>query len=143
MQHHHFLNDIIWRALPRASIPSVKELHGLARSDDKRPDGLTLIPWHAGCSATWDVHVTDTLAASYIVDTSKCAAAPAKATTTCKETKYAASAISQTHLFFPLAFDMLGLINQVGHDFISTLGHRITCVTDDPVKPHFCTSVSQ
>ena len=30
-----------------ASIPSIKEPNGLFRSDGKRPDGLTLIPWQA------------------------------------------------------------------------------------------------
>ncbi|HSN23338.1 MAG TPA: hypothetical protein VLS45_04085, partial [Methylomicrobium sp.] len=134
-QRHHFLNDIIWRALTRASIPSLKEPHGLARSDGKRPDGLTLIPWQAGRSATWDVTVADTLAASYITDTSKCAAAAAEAAASRKETKYAS--ISQTHLFFPLAFETLGPINQAGHDFISAVGHRTTLITDDPRDTSF------
>ena len=134
-QRHHYLNDIIWHALTRASIPSVKEPHGLARSDGKRPDGLTLIPWQAGRSATWDVTVADTLAASYITNTSRCAAAAAEAAASRKETKYAV--ISQTHLFFPLAFETLGPINQAGHDFISALGHRIFSVTDDPRETSF------
>ena len=34
---HHQLNDLIWRALTRASIPSVKEPAGLSRSDGKHP----------------------------------------------------------------------------------------------------------
>ena len=74
--------------------------------------------------------VADTLAASYVANTSKCAAAAAEAAASHKETKYAA--ISQMHLFFPPAFETFGPINQIGHDFISTLGHHITSVTDDP-----------
>jgi len=31
--------------VPAANIPTVKEPSGLRRSDGKRPDGLTLIPW--------------------------------------------------------------------------------------------------
>jgi hypothetical protein len=61
-----FVNDIVWHALNRAGIPSMKEPHGLMRDDGKRPDGLTLVPWPAGRSATWDVTVIDTVAASYI-----------------------------------------------------------------------------
>ena len=34
---HHQLNDLIWRVLTRASIPSVKEPAGLSRSDGKGP----------------------------------------------------------------------------------------------------------
>jgi len=60
--HHHFINDLIWRALSKAGFPSIKEPHGLLTSDNKRPDGLTLIPWRDGCCATWDVTVTDTVA---------------------------------------------------------------------------------
>jgi hypothetical protein len=105
------------------------------RSDGKRPDGLTLIPWHAGRSVTWDVTVADTLAASYVTSTSSRAAAAAEAAASRKEAKYAV--ISQTHLFFPLAFETLGPINQSGHDFISALGHRISAVTDDPRETSF------
>jgi len=62
-QRHHFINDLAWRALSKAGFPSIKEPHGLLRSDNKRPDGLTLIPWRDGRCATWDVTVwpTDTM----------------------------------------------------------------------------------
>jgi hypothetical protein len=50
----------------RAGIPVVNEPQGLVRTDGKRPDGLILVPWQSGRSATWDVTVFDTLAASYI-----------------------------------------------------------------------------
>jgi hypothetical protein len=36
----------------KAGIPSVKEPHGLARSDGKRPDGSTMSLWLEGRSAT-------------------------------------------------------------------------------------------
>jgi len=60
------MNDLVWRALSKAGFPSIKEPNGLLRSDNKRPDGLTLIQWRDGRGATWDVTVTDTLAPSYI-----------------------------------------------------------------------------
>jgi len=34
---------------------AVKEPSRLDRQDGKRPDGLTLIPWHGGRSLVWDV----------------------------------------------------------------------------------------
>jgi len=40
-------------------------MQGLSRDDGKRPDGLTLVPWQSGRSATWDVTVAHTLATSY------------------------------------------------------------------------------
>src|SRR6218665_3224350 len=51
---HHAINDIIWRALPRAGGPSTREPAGLFRTDGKRPDGATLIPWSAGKYLAWD-----------------------------------------------------------------------------------------
>jgi len=59
------INDIIWRAFNAAGILAVKEPSGLDRQDGKRPDGLTLIPWHGGRSLVWDVTVVSPLAASY------------------------------------------------------------------------------
>jgi len=63
---HLVFNDIILRAVSAAGIPAVKEPSGLDRQDGKRPDGLTLIPWHGGRSLVWDVMVVRPLAASYV-----------------------------------------------------------------------------
>jgi len=50
---HHALNDLIARTLVSAGIPVTKEPNGLSRSDGKRPDGLTLVPWKEGKPLTW------------------------------------------------------------------------------------------
>ena len=42
---HSQLNDFSRRAVKRAQIPATKEPIGLSRSDGKRPDGASLIPW--------------------------------------------------------------------------------------------------
>jgi hypothetical protein len=134
-QRHHFMNDLIWRSLSKAGFPSIKEPHGLLRSDGKRPDGLTLIPWQDGRCATWDVTVTDTVAASYLNRSATCAGSAAEAAATRKEEKYAE--ISNSCLFFPLAFETFGPINQKGCDFLSSLGHRLFLVSDDPRETSF------
>jgi len=107
----------------------------LTRSDGKGPHGLTSIPWREGRSATWDVTVTNTVAASYVAITSVRAAAAAEAAAQREEIKYAE--IAQTHLFYPLSFETMGPINVVGLEFISDLGHRIPRVTDDPRETSF------
>jgi len=56
--------DVVTSALVSAGIPATKETVGLLRSDGKRPDGLTLVPWQSGKPLTWDVTVAHTLAAS-------------------------------------------------------------------------------
>jgi hypothetical protein len=118
--------------MTRAGIPSVKEPNGLTRSDGKRPDGLTSIPCREGGSATWDVTVTNTIAASYLAMSSVRAASAAA---TRKDNKY--TDISRAHLFFPIAFEILGPINQVGQDFISELGRRISLSNDNPRETSF------
>src|SRR5215469_4020246 len=62
---HNALNDQIFRALVKAGVPSIKEPSGLLRSDGKRPDGVTQIPWASGKCLAWNVTVTHTLAPSY------------------------------------------------------------------------------
>jgi hypothetical protein len=126
---HHALNDLVWRALSRADIPAVKEPAGLLRSDGKRPDGLTQIPWQGGRCLTWDVTVTDTLAPSYLDATSTAAGAAAEGAASRKELKYLA--LTSTHTFIPLAFETLGPINSKGISFFSELGHRLAARTGD------------
>ena len=61
---HQQLNDIVYRALVAAGVPASKEPVGLCRSDGKRPDGMSLIPWKSGKLLLWDVTVASTLADS-------------------------------------------------------------------------------
>ena len=63
---HHALNDLVARAFGSAGLPVTKEPHGLTRSDGKRPDGLTMVPWKEGKPLTWDVTVVCSLADSYV-----------------------------------------------------------------------------
>jgi len=60
------LNDLIARVFSSAGLPVTKEPSGLFRSDGKRPDGLTLVPWPSGKALCLDVTVTCPLAESYI-----------------------------------------------------------------------------
>jgi len=49
-----------------AGFPVTKEPTGLFRTDGKRPDGLTVVPWQSGKALCWDVTVTCPLADSYL-----------------------------------------------------------------------------
>jgi len=70
---HHASNDLLWRALSKTVIgwTAVKEPSGLLRTDGKRPDGVTQLPWRTGNCVTWDVTVIDTLASPYVLATSQ------------------------------------------------------------------------
>ena len=64
LQRHHVINDIICRALISADVPATREPRGLLRSDGRRHDSVTLIPWSAGRSLAWDATVADTWAST-------------------------------------------------------------------------------
>ncbi|CAH2237120.1 jg24459 [Pararge aegeria aegeria] len=55
---HSIFNDIIRRSIAIAHVPSVLEPIGLARSDGKRPDCLTLIPRWLRRLFVWDQRVS-------------------------------------------------------------------------------------
>ena len=79
--------------------PTIKEPPGLFRSDGKRPDGLTLIPWQAGRSLIWDA--IDTLSASYVRATAATAGASAEIAAERKGRKY--NALIESYTFISLA----------------------------------------
>jgi len=62
---HYMCNDIISRALKQAGIANVLEPSHLLRSDNKRPDGVTILPWANGKNLVWDFSCRDSYAASY------------------------------------------------------------------------------
>ena len=132
---HHELNDIIYRALTRASTPSVLEPSGLSGTDGKRPNGLILIPWQRGKIVTWDVTVTDTVADSYLHLTSAKAGGAAENADTRKDDKYVD--LQQTYTFVTLAFETLGPINVKGVEFLKELGRRLAAISDDNRQTFF------
>ena len=71
----------------------------LFRTDEKRPDGVTLVPWQSGKSLCWDVTVTCPLAESYIDRAALEAGAAAEMAATRKEEKY------DHYIFEPLAVE--------------------------------------
>ena len=132
---HLNLNDIIWRALARADIPAVKEPAGLSRSDGKRPDGLTQIPWSLGKCLIWDVTVVDSVAKSYLDSTSISAGAAAEIAALRKTEKYCH--LAERYTFVPIAVETLGPLCQEGSAFLSQLGRLISSATGDSREQSF------
>lgn len=135
INRHSVINDIIHRSLIRASVPAVKEPPGLLRSDGKRPDGVTQIPWHSGKCLAWDVTVTDTLATSYANLSAISAGNAAERAASNKIAKY--SAITTSHEFVPIAIETLGPINSSGEIFLKNLGKRLCLTTGEPRESSF------
>ena len=120
----------MWRTLQRAQIPAMKEPVGICRSDGKRPDGVTMIPWIRGRCLVWDVTVPDTLAPSHIAISAQSAGSAAEKAEAAKILKYAR--IAETHVFIPLACETMGGWGTKCRNFINELGRRCTLVTGEP-----------
>ena len=106
ISRHSMVNDIVWRAMKRTKIPAAKEPPGLLRSDNKRPDGVTLIPWKQGNCLAWDVTMPDTYAQSHLPTTATNVGHTADKSAVSKTQKY--QHILQTHLFTPIAIEIAG-----------------------------------
>ena len=126
---HNLLNDILLRALQSAGVPSVREPPGLARSDAKRPDGATLVPWSRGRCLLWDATCPDTLAPSYVQRSAIESGSAAALAESKKRAKYAN--LSVAHEFVPVAIETLGSWGQAGLAFVNEVGRRISAVTGD------------
>jgi len=84
----------------------MKEPGGLSRSDGKRPDGVTMIPWSRGRCLTWDITSPDTLAPTNITGSARASGSAAGVAEARKTVKY--QVIALTHTFVPLALETLG-----------------------------------
>ena len=129
LTRHSHLNDIVLRLLTRAEIPATREPAGLLRSDGKRPDGLTLIPWREGRCLVWDVTVADTTAASYLSSTSISAGSVAELAAVRKQSKYAD--LAQRYEFVPIAVESHGTYSATATAFLADLGRRLSAATSD------------
>jgi len=100
-----------------------------------RPDGLTLLPWNSGRSATWDVTVVDTLWNAYVQQSAITSASAAETAADRKTTKY--SSLSGTHDFFPAALKTLVPMSVSAREFLAQIGRRLTDATTDPRETTF------
>jgi hypothetical protein len=126
---HHAINDVIWRALLKADVPSAKEPAGLFRSDGKRPDGATLIPWSEGKYLAWDATIVHTCAASYITQPANLIGPASVQAANRKTQKYAG--LPASYIFQPVAIETLGPLNPSALEFINEIGTRISSITGD------------
>jgi len=97
------MNDLIARSFASTGVPVTKEPSGLFRTDGKRPDGLTLVPWQSGKSMCLDITVICHLAKSYVNGAAIEAGAAAEVAASRKEAKYAD--IDSRYVFEPIAVD--------------------------------------
>ena len=127
---HAELNQLVQRALAAINIPSTLEPRGLSHSDDRRPDGLSMIPWSQGRALVWDVTVHDTFAPSYMHLSTARAGAVADNASSQKRRLY--RDLTTTHFLVPLAFETSGVFAQDCVAFLRDLSQRSKLLNHDP-----------
>ena len=127
---HSNLNALIKQSLLSTHIASVLEPRHLYRTDQKRPDGLTLVPWADGKQLLWDVTVVDSLAPCRINAGSVCNPGTAAAEER-KIDKYK-DLVNDGYLFQPLAFEIQGAAGPSTEVFVSKLCKNLSICTEEP-----------
>ena len=107
----------------------MREPTHLTRTDGKRPDGVTALPYSRGRSVVWDVSVVHTLAPSYVDASSKKAGAAAELRAASKRTKYVDFA--PTYDFVPLIFETIVPLAAETKVFLDGLGQRLRWASGD------------
>ena len=79
----------------------------ICRSDGKRPDGATVLPWRSGRIPVWDATYPDTFAPSHLDLAAWGAGTVADQAEARKRAKYA-ELVSTTHHFIPLVVETSG-----------------------------------
>ena len=112
----------------------------MTRTDGKRPDGSTLVPWSADKYVLWNVTIADTMAPSYATISSISAGLVAERSFARKLARYSELAIS--HSFVSIAMEPFGPICTETLTFLSELRSRISVVTGDMRETTFFFSMS-
>lgn len=105
--------------MPTAHIPSRLEPVGICRSDGKRPDGITVVPWKSSKLLVLHVTYPDTFTPSYLVCGVCEAGVVASTTDGHKRVKY--SNLGQSYLFVLVAIKTTGVFGTETASFIREL----------------------
>ena len=101
---HKQVNTRIRAVLAAASCATLLEPTGLSRSDGKRPEGVTVLPYERGLPLAWDATITYTCAQSYVQVTAVHAGAAAAAAEKHKKSKYCTPVFKAASSCFAVAF---------------------------------------
>ncbi|GAU90642.1 hypothetical protein RvY_03031 [Ramazzottius varieornatus] len=111
---HSALNDSLHRALISCKVPNVLEPNGILRDDQKRPDGLTLIPPQQE---------------TYLRRSAEQPGYAANKAEELKRHKY--RELDGHYLFCPVAFETFGVFGNEASSLIQQIGKRIAEATGE------------
>ena len=113
------MNETICRTLVSGDAPTVLEPVGVC-CDDKRPDGMSLIPWSRGWPLLWDFISSDTLAPSNLSTFASGASRLANSAEPAKIRKY--SSLTPSFYFSPLCVETLGAWGLCARSLVRQIG---------------------
>ena len=106
------------------------EPRGLYRTDGKRPDGVTMIPWELGKQLVWDVTVVDALAPSGLKKGSSCNTETTAIEAEARKIEKFCELIDNGYIFQPVALEVQGSLGESSEIFITRLC-KMLCRSDD------------
>ena len=96
---------------------------------------MTLTPWSHGKSLLWDVTIRDTLAPSYIHESSKHSGSVADNAERAKNNHYLK--LKENYLFTPIAFETIGSMGPDTKEFIKKLGNMMKRSTGEAKSKYY------
>ena len=126
---HSEVNARIRAALTEAGVTSILEPPGLARTDGKRPDGVTVLPFERGLPLAWDATIRHTSAPAYVHLTSINARSAAVFAETVKEKKYAP--LAKRAFFMAVGLETLGAFGPSALQLFEAIASRVRARTGE------------
>jgi hypothetical protein len=121
-QKHDEINRLTAAAFRRAHISATTEPTGLFRSDGKRPDGITTMPFTGGKRVIWDITCPDTFAESNISKAKAEVGRVAETAAKNKMNKYADLLRRPEYSFVPMAIETSGVFCGSAKTLIAEIG---------------------
>ena len=129
---HSNLNALIKQSLSSTHIPSVLEPRHLYRTDQRRPDGLKLVPWAVAKQLLWNITVVDSLAPCRINAGSVCNPGTAAGESEERKNDKYKDLVDDGYLFEPLAFEIEGAAGPSSESFLKKLCKNLSICTEEP-----------
>ena len=112
-------------------LPSMLEPRGLYRTEVKRPDSVTMIPWEMGKQLVWDVTVVDALAPSRLNQGSLCNPGTTATEAEASKIEKYRELIDNGCSFQPVALEVQGSLDESSEIFITGLCKMLCRSHDD------------
>ena len=128
---HATLNFLIKQTLGSLDLPSMLEPRGVSRTDGKRPDGVTMIPWEIGKQLVWDVTVVDALASSRLNQGSLCTPGTTGTEAEARKIEKYRELIDNGYIFQPVALEVQASLGESSEIFITRLCKMLCRSHDD------------